>query len=201
MALFYSEDIVSQHLSDDVIIHICGFLTIQSLGCFSCCSRSTYLCCNQEELWVAALQYLFPLSTSFMRKSTNLSASFDENSRDHGCYSSYPAAASKYKIRNFVKKTFHVSSVGHLEKFRSRFLHRCVTNQQGTNFIFGGVSTSTNTNFGSFADVWKVLVNESDQDIIFSRVPIISKSKLPTLDMIFHFLFLLDLALILTPFI
>ena len=185
MIRFDSEDIVFAQLSDDVIIHMCGFLTIQGLGCFSCCSRSSYICCNQEELWVTALQHLFPASTSFITKSTNLSKSSREHSRESGINSSYPAAASKYKIRNFVKKRFHVSSVGNLEKFRSRFLHRCVTNQCGTNFIFGGVSTSTNTNFGSFSDVWKIVVDETDQEIIFSRVPIISRSKLATLDMLF----------------
>ena len=177
MDQFHSKETVFARLSDDVIIHICGFLAVQFLGRFSCCSRSTYICCDHEELWVAALHHLFPSSTSFSRKIANPSNSLRVKSITIGSDETFPVAASKQKIRKFSRKSFNISSVGNLRVFRSRFLHRCVTNQNGTNFIFGGVSTSTNTNFGSFSDVWKVTVNETDQKIVFSRVPIISKSE------------------------
>lgn len=168
-----------EKLSDDEVINICKYLAVPELGVFGSCSRSVYLCCEREELWVDALRYMFPASTSFTRKDHDPLPwnSTGRNVLNGRLISDYPLAASKQKIKHFTKKSYNMTSVGSLKYFKSRFLHRCVSNQDGINYIFGGASTTFNTNFGSFSDMWEVTVNESAHNIEFRRIPIYRKSK------------------------
>lgn len=147
-------------LSDDELIHICNFLAVVDLGYLSLTCRSTYLCCLHEELWTNALIRHFPLSASYTDQPQS---SFLSDGH-------YPKDSSRMKLKCFTKKNYTLTSLGELQKFRSRLLHRCATDQNGVSYIFGGTATFSNTNFGSFSDVWKVVVSENDQTVQFSRV-------------------------------
>lgn len=168
-------------LSDDEIINICKFLTVQNLGNFSCCSRTAYFCCGHEDLWIDLLRKEFPFSASFLARETSIASENGDNILSNDAHRntlcSYPIKSCRFKIKNFMSKSFSITSLGELQKFRSRLLHRCVTDQNGVSYIFGGAAITTNTNFGSFRDVWKVVVNENDQKIKFSRVLMDAPSK------------------------
>ena len=158
-------------LSDDEIINICKFLTVQCLGELSACSSSIYRCCQQDDLWSESLRRTFPslipFSSSKFLSDTEGDCSYQRTSSMNG---SYPIQSSRLKMKNFSDRNYTMSSVGELQTFRSRLLHRSVTDQAGVSYIFGGASTVPNPSSGSFRDVWKVVVNENTQQINFSRI-------------------------------
>jgi hypothetical protein len=169
-------------LSDDEIINICKFLTVQNLGNFSCCSRTIYLCSGDEDLWSHLLLDRFPYSASFSEteKSRPIKNENTDILKTNGhlhevC--TFPYESCRFKLKNYLSHSFSMTSLGELQLFRSRLLHRCVTDQNGVSYIFGGAAITTNTNFGSFRDVWKVVVNENNQQIKFSRVLMDAPSK------------------------
>jgi hypothetical protein len=171
-------------LSDDEIINICKFLTVQNLGIFSCCSRTVYLCSGHEDLWAHLLLDKFPYYASFSEteKSRPIENGFENTDilRNNSLLNevcSFPYESCRFKLKNFISNSFSMTSLGELQLFRSRLLHRCVTDQNGVSYIFGGAAITTNTNFGSFRDVWKVAVNEIKQQIKFSRVQMDAPSK------------------------
>ena len=179
-------------LSDDEIINICKFLTVQNLGNFSCCSRTVYLCSGHEDLWAHLLQDNFPYSTSFNGIEKNIPIENGEILSDEGHLNevcTFPYESCRMKLKNYISKSYSMSSLGELQKFRSRLLHRCVTDQNGVSYIFGGAAITTNTNFGSFRDVWKVVVNENNQQIKFSRVLMDAPSKNFFVSFLFLFYF------------
>ena len=187
-------------LSDDEIINICKFLTVQNLGNFSCCSRTVYLCSGHEDLWAHLLQDNFPYSTSFNGIEKNIPIENGEILSDDGHLNevcTFPYESCRMKLKNYISKSYSMSSLGELQKFRSRLLHRCVTDQNGVSYIFGGAAITTNTNFGSFRDVWKVVVNENNQQIKFSRVLMDAPSKNFFYFFFISFLFLLFLSFLL----
>ena len=187
-------------LSDDEIINICKFLTVQNLGNFSCCSRTVYLCSGHEDLWAHLLQDNFPYSTSFNGIEKNIPIENGEILSDDGHLNevcTFPYESCRMKLKNYISKSYSMSSLGELQKFRSRLLHRCVTDQNGVSYIFGGAAITTNTNFGSFRDVWKVVVNENNQQIKFSRVLMDAPSKDFFYFFFISFLFLLFLSFLL----
>lgn len=157
---YLKDKILFESLSDDEVIQICKFLAVVDLGYFCSTSRSTYLCCLHEDLWTNALIRHFPLSASFVDQPQS---SFLSDGK-------YPKDSSRIKLKCFTKKNYTLTSLGELQKFRSRLLHRCATDQNGVSYIFGGSATYSNTNFGSFSDVWKVTVSENDQTVQLSRV-------------------------------
>lgn len=167
-------------LSDDEIINICKFLTVQNLGNFSCCSRTVYLCSGHEDLWAHLLRDRFPYSAAFCETEKNTPTEDGEILSNEGALNevcTFPYESCRFKLKNYISKSFSMSSLGELQKFRSRLLHRCVTDKNGVSYIFGGAAITTNTNFGSFRDVWKVVVNENNQQIKFSRVLMDAPSK------------------------
>ena len=191
-------------LSDDEIINICKFLTVQNLGNFSCCSRTVYLCSGHEDLWAHLLQDNFPYSTSFNGIEKNIPIENGEILSDEGHLNevcTFPYESCRMKLKNYISKSYSMSSLGELQKFRSRLLHRCVTDQNGVSYIFGGAAITTNTNFGSFRDVWKVVVNENNQQIKFSRVLMDAPSKNSFYFIFISFLFLLFLSFLLSFFL
>lgn len=190
-------------LSDDEIINICKFLTVQNLGNFSCCSRTVYLCSGHEDLWAHLLQDNFPYSTSFNGIEKNIPIENGEILSDEGHLNevcTFPFESCRMKLKNYISKSYSMSSLGELQKFRSRLLHRCVTDQNGVSYIFGGAAITTNTNFGSFRDVWKVVVNENNQQIKFSRVLMDAPSKTNFFSS-FLFILLLFLSFLLSFFL
>lgn len=158
-------------LSDDEVINICKFLAVQCLGKLSACSSSINRCCQQDDLWSESLMRTFPslvpFSSSMFPSDVESNCSYERSSFMNG---SYPIQSSKLKMKNFSDRTYTMSSVGELQTFRSRLLHRSVTDQAGVSYIFGGASTVPNPSSGSFRDVWKVLVHENTQQINFSRI-------------------------------
>lgn len=191
-------------LSDDEIINICKFLTVQNLGNFSCCSRTVYLCSGHEDLWAHLLQDNFPYSTSFNGIEKNIPIENGEILSAEGHLNevcTFPYESCRMKLKNYISKSYSMSSLGELQKFRSRLLHRCVTDQNGVSYIFGGAAITTNTNFGSFRDVWKVVVNENNQQIKFSRVLMDAPSKNFFYFIFISFLFLLFLSFLLSFFL
>ena len=158
-------------LSDDEVINIGKFLTVQCLGKLSACSSSINRCCQQDDLWSESLKRTFPslvpFSSSRFPSDLESNCSYERSSFMNG---SYPIQSSKLKMKNFSDRTYTMSSVGELQTFRSRLLHRSVTDQAGVSYIFGGASTVPNPSSGSFRDVWKVLVHENTQQINFSRI-------------------------------
>ena len=173
------------NLSDDEVINICKFLTVQCLGEFSACSSSIYRCCQQDNLWSESLRRTFPSLIPFS-KSKLLSDDDSEWYRNLKKFSrqrnsfmngSFPIRSSKLKMKNFSDRSYILSSVGELQTFRSRLLHRSVTDQAGVSYIFGGASTIPNFTAGSFRDVWKIVVNENTQQINFSRIIIDASGK------------------------
>jgi hypothetical protein len=161
-------------LSDDEITNISLFLDPKSLNCFGLTSTSIYVCCQKDEIWFNVLQYqMFPsyIPLSGNREAKNRFNIHHDNSNERERETL--KKSSRYKIRNFKNKLFNMSSLGKLKTFKSRYLHRSVIASNGTNFIFGGVTTSDNTESGNFSDVWKLDFEEGSKGIRLSKVKII----------------------------
>lgn len=164
-------------LSDDELMSISLYLDEKSLNFFILTCSSIYVSCQQDEIWFSLLNNIFPsyIPLSGNKNSNNEDdINTNERERDQKSCSNYLIKkSSKYKIRNFKNKLFNISSLGKLKTFRSRFLHRSVIASNGEHFIFGGVTSSDNTESGNFSDVWKLIVDEVSKEIRLSKVNII----------------------------